>query len=240
MRDIFPWIQDTHPCKCLRRRSNTSRSCSRNRLRQSFFLVCKFSPNRQTLSTFHQREVTYVTSSIVTLISWMNVFVVFLSCFMMLAPVSPVPHLVIISVWVRCDQEASKIPEDRQLSERFQQNTPQRIDFSWRDALTESPHGDVSGTFASLRVGQLEGFLIWKGEDGESPFLPHTPADICPIAILLEPYSKFASSQLVPIIPILQSVYADLVYSMSRRTHVHHSEFTLDASKTHTSITLPY
>ena len=87
-------------------------------------------------------------------------FVGFLSCFMMLVPVSPVPHLVIISVWVRCDQEASKIPEDRQLSERFQQNTPQRIDFSWRDALTESPHGDVSGTFASLRVGQLEGFLI--------------------------------------------------------------------------------
>jgi len=42
-------------------------------------------------------------------------------------------------------EEASKIPEDRQLSERFQQNTPQRIDFSWRDALTESPHGDVSG-----------------------------------------------------------------------------------------------
>lgn len=95
IREIFPWIHDTHPCKCLRRRSNTSRSCSRNRQRQSFFpwLVCKFSPNRQTLSTFHQREVTYVTFSIVTLISWMNVFVVFLSCFMMLARVSPVPHL---------------------------------------------------------------------------------------------------------------------------------------------------
>ncbi len=58
--------------------------------------------------------------------------------------------LSFLSAWVRCDQEASKIPEDRQLSERFQQNTPQRIDFSWRDALTESPHGDVSGTFASI------------------------------------------------------------------------------------------
>ena len=157
----------------------------------------------------------------------------FLSCFyhvLWCLPQFPLfPACVIISVWARCDQEASKIPEDRQLSERFQQNTPQRIDFSWRDALTESPHGDVSGTFASLRVGQLEGFLIWKGEDGEPPFLPHTPADICPIAILPEPYSKFTSSQLVPIIPILQSVYADLVYWSSRRTYVHHSEFTIDS-----------
>lgn len=32
-------------------------------------------------------------------------------------------------------EEASRLPEDRNLSERFQQLTPQRIDFSWRDAV---------------------------------------------------------------------------------------------------------
>ena len=56
-------------------------------------------------------------------------------------------------------QEASRVPEDRKLSERFQQALPQRIDFSWRDAPSEverSVAGDLETQFLSgIRRGVL-------------------------------------------------------------------------------------
>lgn len=42
-------------------------------------------------------------------------------------------------------EEASRLPEDRNQSGRFQQVTPQRIDFSWRDAVKGPAGYEVAG-----------------------------------------------------------------------------------------------